>query len=214
MNTGVRPRHTRRAWTAGWQTAGWRPWRRWLARPARHRLADLGPCAVGPRRGSERRSQDAPRSRSATQATPIGRASRTCTAPEAPIGTASAGSRNQPMLRINRASASRSTWSARPKLGMIRALGIPVSGSRSLGPAPGTRPRCHLGSAVASPASTCLRHYCSGSPDSSTSGLGVCLRLPAPRTARNARTSTNILRRRSIYLHSAELRTNLCGQYT
>ena len=72
-------------------------------------------------------------SRSATQAVPIGRESSTCTSPAPTVAaTASAGSRNRLIDLTSRARPSRSTRSARPKLWMIRALGIPVSGSRSL----------------------------------------------------------------------------------
>ena len=71
-------------------------------------------------------------SRSATHAVPIGRASTTLTSPDTVAATASAGFKNRDTLLTRRASASRSTRSARPKLWMIRALGIPVSGSRSL----------------------------------------------------------------------------------
>jgi len=71
-------------------------------------------------------------SRSATQAVPIGRESTICTSAELAAATASAGSRNRLMLLTSLARPSRSTCSARPKLWMIRALGIAVSGSRSL----------------------------------------------------------------------------------
>ena len=73
-------------------------------------------------------------SRSATHEVPIGRESRIFTSPleEAVASTASAGSRKRLIERTRRASASLSTVSARPKLWMIFAFGVPVTGSRSL----------------------------------------------------------------------------------
>jgi hypothetical protein len=74
-----------------------------------------------------------PHSRSANQQAPIVRESNTLTSPSPPLpaATASAGSRNRLIDRTRRASASRSTWSVRPKRCTIRARGTPVPGSRS-----------------------------------------------------------------------------------
>jgi hypothetical protein len=68
---------------------------------------------------------------SASQQEPIARESRTLTSPASVAATASAGSRKRLIERTSRASASRSTWSARPKRCTIRARGTPVFGSRS-----------------------------------------------------------------------------------
>src|SRR5512135_3444007 len=71
-------------------------------------------------------------SRPSTHDPPIRRASSTSTLPAAAAATACSGSRNRLIEATSRRSASRSTRSARPKLWITLATGLPVRGCRSL----------------------------------------------------------------------------------
>jgi hypothetical protein len=75
-----------------------------------------------------RRSQ----SRSSIHAPPSRRESRISTSVPAAAATACLGSRNREIDDTSRASPSRSTLSARPKLWITFATGLPVRGCRSL----------------------------------------------------------------------------------
>ena len=69
-----------------------------------------------------------PHSWSSTQAPPRRRESRMSTSAPAAAATASAGSRKREIEDTSRASAARSTFSARPKLWITVAVDTPVSG--------------------------------------------------------------------------------------
>ena len=71
-------------------------------------------------------------SRSSTHAPPKRRESSTSTSPACAAAIACSGSRNREIEATSRASASRSTVSARPKLWITFAEGTPVTGWRSL----------------------------------------------------------------------------------
>ena len=70
--------------------------------------------------------------RPSTQAPPIRRESSTSTSPAAAAATACPGSRNREIEATRRARPGRSTLSARPKLWITLATGLPVTGCRSL----------------------------------------------------------------------------------
>ena len=67
-------------------------------------------------------------SRPSTHDLPIRRDSSTSTSPAAAAATACSGSRNRLIEATSRRSASRSTRSARPKLWITLATGLPVRG--------------------------------------------------------------------------------------
>ena len=99
--------------------------------------AKITRSAAGPssRRPSAARLIAAPissssQTRPSTHAPPIRRESRTSTSPAA--AAALPGSRNREIEATSRASAARSTRSARPKLWITFATGLPVTGCRSL----------------------------------------------------------------------------------
>jgi len=70
--------------------------------------------------------------RSSVHTAPSRRESSTSTSAAAAAATAAAGSRNREIEATSRASPARSTVSARPKLWITLATGLPVCGCRSL----------------------------------------------------------------------------------
>ena len=126
-----------------------RPARTPPARPPRR------PAAGRPRPcGSPRRSRAAPRPGPTSTPRPGGGSPGP--RPPAPAAAAAAcsGVRNREIEETSRASAARSTCSARPKLWITFATGLPVSGAARCAPAAGSAPPSHPGWSAASPAST------------------------------------------------------------
>ena len=113
--------------------------RRGLQRPLRGQREDRPRSVVTPssRRHSAARRIACPISsrshrRSSTHAPPSRRESSTSISPAAAAATARSGSRNREIEATSRARAARSTRSARPKLWITFATGLPVTGCRSL----------------------------------------------------------------------------------